>query len=161
MTTLSGDADIVPNVGLGGLQVRAALAEVQDLVDSLPGSETATSYRMVGPFECRYTFKAPPVELGVDTRNGRIAKLIALPGYNGSLFGRIRVGMSVDTVMRLDPGIYYDEAEELLLCRDAAGIALDVEVVDPEPSTVRSLRVASITVYAEETMSAAGQRGEW
>src|SRR5689334_12872051 len=86
------DADIVPNQGLGGLRLRVSLAEIQELVPTWepPGER---SYELVRPFEARYKLANGVIEIGVDVRNGKIFKLIANRGYDGILFGKIRVGM--------------------------------------------------------------------
>ncbi len=139
---------IVPNVGLGGLRLRVHVSEMDDLVRGL-GVTHPGSYKLAAPYEARYTFAAGAVEAAVDVRNGRVFKLIAGPGYEGNFQG-LRIGMLVRDAIRLNPSVYYDEAEELLMIRGIEGITLDVPEIDPPPSIVPGMRIAAISVYAVE-----------
>lgn len=157
---LNLNAPIVPDYGLGGFVLRTSLIEIQDLIAGLevfaPGS-----YRLVNPFEARYTLGSGEVEIGVDVRNGKIARLVARPGYKGSLFGKILVGMKVAEAFELEPRLYYDEAEETILCRGVPGVALDVSEIDPPPELVPAMLIDAISVTPHELHFLAGQKGNW
>jgi hypothetical protein len=150
---------IVPNQGLGGLRLRAHLSEIDGLIRGL-GVTKPGSYRMASPFEARYSFGDGSIQAAVDVRNGRIFKLIASKSYQGR-FGSIHVGMLVHDAMLADPRLYYSEPEECILCRGVSGVALNVPVIDPDPSEVPALRVSDITVYAVEVETEDGQEGRW
>jgi hypothetical protein len=151
---------IMPNESLGGLRLRVHVAQLTDLVAGL-GVTTAGTYVLASPFEARFSFGDGDVQCGVDIRNGKVFKLIATKNYEGTFQGRIRVGMAVQDAFRIDPRLYYDEAEETILCRGIEGIVFDVPVDDPFPSEVPSLTISSIAVFAAEINTLAGQEGRW
>jgi len=79
----------------------------------------------------------------------------------GKICGKIHVGMLVRQAMTIDPRLYYDESEELIFCKDVAGLALEVPEVDPPSEAVPDMNIESIIVYASEIDAPQGQRGEW
>jgi hypothetical protein len=152
-------APIVPNESLGGLRLRTYLLEIAELVRGL-GVTTPGRYELASPFEARYLFGDGSVQVAVDVRNGRIFKLIASEAYRGT-FGAVRVGMPLRDAIIEDPRLYYDEAEECVLCRGVEGITIDVPVVDPDPCQVPELPISAICVFAAEILTQQGQRGRW
>ena len=153
-------APIIPDHGLGGLVLRTKLIELQELVEGL-GVLIAGSYELVGLFEARYRFGQGEIEMGVDVRNGKIARLVAGAQYKGALFEKIFVGMSVGEAMKLEPRLYYDEAEETVLCRGVAGVALDLPELDPSPELVPMMLIKAISVTPKELLTYSGQVGLW
>ena len=157
---LQVNAPILPNEGLGGLKLRIPVTEIQDrllaaFIASLPKNDW---HALAGLFEARY--RLGPVEIAIDVRNGKIFRLSAYEGYRGRLFGKISVGMKVSDAIALDPRLYYDEAEELLLVRGCVGVSLDVPEVDPDPAAVPAYPIVAISVYAEEvSLREEGLRG--
>jgi hypothetical protein len=146
---LRHDAPIVPNVGLGGLELRRPIAEIAPLLNRLPGRYTRKDWVEVDPpWEIRYLLGA--VMVAADVRTGMIFKLSALEGYTGLLFDEISVGMTVRDAQRLEPQLYYDEGRELLLVRDTPGVSLDVPEIDPDPAEVPAMRISAISVFAAE-----------
>jgi hypothetical protein len=150
-------APIIPDDGLAGLRLRSRIADLQELVDH----SNAESFRLASPFEARYLLAGGRVGVGVDVRNGKVAKLIAHSGYEGALFGSIVVGMPVREALRLDSRLWYSETEEVLLCRGVPGVALDVPAGDFSPDQVLEMSIEAISVYAHEIETASGQAGEW
>ncbi len=159
-TVISLVSPIIPNEGLGGLKVRARLADLQDLFMGL-GLYKKGECHLEGPFEARYRLGDGEIEVSVDVRNGKVFKLTAGPGYQGLLCGKISVGMVVEEAMRREPGLRYDEVEEAILYDGCPGVLLDVPEIDPLPETVPALMISAISVYASEAFSAAGQQGNW
>ena len=140
---------IVPGSGLGGFALRSHITELEELVARIGCSQPGT-FRLATAYEAVYSLGKGEVEIAVDVRNGKVFKLIALPGYRGRLFGQIRVGMLVREAMALDQRFYYDEVEELILCRGVPGVAMDVEAVDPPPSLVPPMPISAISVFIPE-----------
>lgn len=159
-TKLELNAPIVPNQGLGGLTLRTSVIEIQDLFIGL-GVTKPGSFEMVVPFEAMYHFGKGEINAAVDIRNGKIYRLAACAGYKGFLFGKIFVGMKVKDAIALEPNLYYDEAEEVILCKGAQGLAIDVAESDPPPELVPEMAIYAINVFAEETRTMQGQEGRW
>ena len=156
VATLDLDAPIVPDEGLGGLTLRRPFREVaRELAELLGPREPVT------PTEARYRLGRGEVELAVDVRNGRVFKLIARHGYGGTLFGAIRVGMTVRDAIRLEPRLDYDEAEGALVCRGVDGLQIDLDDPDPPPDLVPDLTIDAISVFAREIATLRGQEGDW
>jgi hypothetical protein len=155
------DAPIVPNQGLSGIALRARMADLRELLEAtyirnLPRSDW---YELASPWEARY--RLGPVEIAVDVRNGKVFKVTARSGYVGKLFGKIGVGMPVGEAMKLEPRLYYDEAEEIVLVRGCPGITIDVPEIDPDPALVPSYPIHAISAMAPEAFTADGQLGNW
>lgn len=154
------EADISPNQELGGLNLRSSIKDLEHLLVGL-GVWQEGSFELISPFEARYRLMEGAIEIAVDVRNGKVFKLTACAGYKGKLFGKITVGMSVRQAMALEPSLYYDEAEELILCKGIKGLSIDVPEVDPPPDKVPGMLIHAISVYAEEIMTGPGQKGDW
>lgn len=153
-------ADILPNQGLGGLTLRSNIRDFENLLSGL-GVWQEGSFKLVSPFEARYTFGNGAIEVAVDVRNGKVFKLTAYAGYQGRLFNKITVGMSVQHAMKLEPRLFYDEAEEVIFCKDVQGLVIDIPEIDPPPNLVQKMTIYAISVYAEEIMTGPGLKGEW
>ena len=163
---LRTDAPIEPDAGLGGLTLRTPISQIGDIALALLERYDGDWARVceVHPlWEARYLLG--PIAVCADIRNGRIFKLIADAGYSGALFGAIHVGMPVGEALRLEPHLYYDEDEELLLVRDCPGVALDVTFDTLERAPSALLRdaasserwadgvIAAIAVFAPEMLT--------
>ena len=150
-------APIVADKSLGGLALRVRLYDIQDLVGSL----LADSCQLKSCFEAEYSLAGGKIGVAVDVRNGKVFRLTAYQGYEGKLFGSIRVGTSVGEAFSLEPKLYYDEAEELILCRGICGVSLEVQGIDPDPEAVPAMTIEAISVFAEEIDTQQGMRGIW
>jgi len=153
-------ADILPARSLGGLRVGTPLREMSAWLSDqdLRGK---VKYEMVGLYEARYRVAEGIVELAVDIRIGKVARLTAYNGYTGALFGNVRPGMRAREALRADARLYYSEEEELILCRGVPGVALDISERDPDPARVLDLEIVGVSVFTEALDTAAGQRGDW
>lgn len=154
------DAPIIPNSSLGGLKLRMRVIDIQDTLIAL-GSTREGSVELGSPFDARYHFGEGEVTVAVDVRNGKVFMLCASLGYRGLLFGKIFVGMKVRDAMALEPHLYYDEAEEVILCKRVPGLSIDIPEIDPLPESVPEMTISAINVFAEETRSLEGQEGRW
>ena len=159
-TTIDRFAETVPNRGLGGLDLRLALYDVQDELSSL-GTGRAGSYELVAPFEAWYKIADACVEIAVDVRNGKIFKLIARGGYDGLLLGAIRVGSRFSDALEVDGSLYYDEVDEIALSGAYPGLSMDLSAPLDSPSDAALVTILAIAVFAAEIESMAGQRGTW
>jgi hypothetical protein len=157
------DAPILPNQALGGIELRTSLLDIQDMLLAqyvrLVSVLDHTWYGMYHLFEARYHIG--PVSIAVDVRNGKIFKLIAHEGYQGKLFGTIAVGMRVQDALDLEPRLYFDEAEGLILCQGVDGVVIDVDEDDPDPAMVPSKFIHAISVEATEVWTRPGFEGSW
>jgi hypothetical protein len=118
-------------------------------------------FTLVSPLEARYEFTDYRLQVYVDVRNGKIYKLAALPGYKGLLFNKIYVDMKVSEAMALEPALYYDEATEVIRCKNILGLAIDVPETDPPPELVPGMTISAISIYAEEAFTPLGNLGQW
>lgn len=157
---LNTKAEIMPNHSLGGCYLRTPLQEIQQEVLGL-GLYRAGTYEMRGPFETSYRFDEFALRISVDPRNGKVFKVCALPGYLGTLFSSIHVGMLAGDAMALDLRLFYNELEEVVFVRDCPGIVLDVGGGDPQPEKVPHLPIVAICVFAPEAFTGDGQKGFW
>lgn len=153
------NAEIVPDVGLGGLKLRTHLSELENIKE-FPWFRP-DSYCLVSPFEARYRFSDGKIAAAVDVRNGKVFKLIAYRGYLGKLLGQICVGMSVREAMKIEPRLFYDEAEEVIACKDVPGLTIDIPEIDPPIELVPDLFIHAISVFVTEIRTVSGQEGNW
>jgi hypothetical protein len=160
VSRLNLSAEIIPGRSLGGFRVGTLLRDIGEWIAAEALRDQVT-YEMIGLFEASYRLAGGAVELVVDIRVGKVARITASEGYEGALNGLIRPGMPVGEAMLADPTLYYSEEEELILRRGTPGIALRLSESDPDPATVDDLTVIAISVFTEAIDTAAGQRGSW
>ncbi|MEO7000583.1 MAG: hypothetical protein ABI068_02105 [Ktedonobacterales bacterium] len=150
---LRPDAPIEPNVGLGGLTLRVPITSIEDIALALLERYDGDWGRICEVYplwEARYLLG--PICACADIRSGRIFKLIADTGYTGALFGTIRVGMPLGEALRLEPRLYYDEDEGLLLVRDCPGVALDI--LARQAPSIQLWEAASLELLADGVIAA-------
>lgn len=141
---------ILPNQSLGGIALRQPIEALEHLLNQIPTRYIDTSWcEIYPPWEVRYLLG--PIAVATDVRNGRIFKLLALPGYKGALFGTIRVGMIIQEVQALEPRLYFEGASETFLIAGCPGVALDISEIDPDPHKLPEMPISAISVYAVET----------
>ncbi len=80
MVTLRTHDPILPNRGLGGVNLRTPIAQLQDMITAAYVAHVPKNdwYGCAYPFETRYRLGA--VGIAVDVRNGKVFKLSALEG---------------------------------------------------------------------------------
>ncbi|NJL33330.1 MAG: hypothetical protein HC893_05060 [Chloroflexaceae bacterium] len=153
-------APILPNEGLGGFRLRTGIIEIQRFIRYLE-MQSALSYKPYNLFVVRYMLENDTVSIDVDVRNGKIFQLMAGRAYQGLLFGTIKVGMPVKEAMAFDPRLYYDEVEEVILCKGCPGVSLNVPEIDPPPELVPEMVIDAISVYIAEIDTYNAQYGYW
>jgi hypothetical protein len=153
-------APIIPNEGLGGIPLRAAIIDIQNIFSGL-GVLTAGHFNLHSPFDARYYLGKGEIVVCVDVRNGKIFMLSACEGYKAGLWGKIFIGMKVSDALKLEPQLFYDEAEEVILCKDCPGLSIDISEIDPPVELVPELTITAINVYADEIWTSPGQKGRW
>lgn len=154
------DAPIIPNHSLGGFTLRNPIRDYQEHFTTLAVAGEMV-YKLPRLFEARYQLAHGAIAVACDVRNGKIFRVSAYEGYQGLLFDKIALGMSVREAIALVPELYYDEAEETILCKGCEGVALDVQEIDPPPELVKDLTLHAINVFAPEIMNRRGQDGVW
>ena len=152
------DADIFPNEGLGGLKLRVNVSRLER-IEGFPFKQD--SYYLVSPFEARYRLGEGAIEAAVDIRSGKVFKLSAMSGYSGKLFGKIFVGMPIKEAMKIEPGFFYDEAEEVIVCKGVPGLTIDIPEIDPPVEKVPHMSIYAISVFVENILTLSGQEGNW
>ncbi|MFN8557427.1 MAG: hypothetical protein U0531_08775 [Dehalococcoidia bacterium] len=150
------DAPIVPGQELG-VRLLTPISALEPLlrramVDhiGISAGTTAASdgwFRLSSPFTAQYNLGV--VQITVDVRTGLIVQLVALPGYQGTLFNAVAPGISVSDAQRMEPRIYYDEGSEFLWVRGADGVKLFLDVDDPDVTDIAGLAIAGIAVFAD------------
>lgn len=132
------------------MRLRTPIADYEDLLLAtfIERQGTREWIEMAHLFEARY--RLGPVEIAVDVRSGQVFKVTAHEGYRGSLPDGIHIGMTVAGAQQIDPRLYYDEGEALLLIHGHDGITLNIPEDDPDPATVPAIRINAISVFAPE-----------
>jgi hypothetical protein len=153
-------APIIPGESLAGLRLRTPIGRLERTLQRFQLADDL-KLKLQPVFEASYRVAGGAVGIAVDVRNGKIFRITARAGYKGCLFDQIRVRMRVREAFRLEPRLYYSEAEELILCRDVPGLSLDVSAVDPLPAAVPDLTIAAINVLIPELDSLQAQNGNW
>jgi len=77
------------------------------------------------------------------------------------LFNKIKIGDSLQDVIKTGEGFYYDEREDTILSSKHPGVSLDLDVADYLATDVINPKIESISVFAKESMTLEGQRGKW
>jgi len=154
------EAPILPGESLGGIRVGDPVRRyAEDFLRYELRREI--SFRMVGLFEATYILANGAIEVAVDVRNGKIARVTAARGYTGMLDNGVHVGMTVREAMAVDNRLHYDEPSELILRRGESGLSLALAERDPFPDAVPALRIVAISVYHPVLDTKAGQTGDW
>lgn len=137
-------APIIPGESIGGVPLYAHIRDYRDLVSSFKyydetGKDISRSF--FGTFDIGYEYR-DVLTLVFSIINGKLLKIIAWKGYQGLLFGKIKVGMNIEEAMKLDLRIHYDEDHEYYYVKGENGIVLETEVL--------TKNIFAITVYVKE-----------
>lgn len=154
-------ADILPDISLGGFKLRSSLGDIQEELEELYRQSMVVfqHYRL---FEVTYRLSAGAISIAVDIRNGKIHRLSAGQGYQGTLFEAIKVGMPVGTALGIEPRLYYDDAEEMVFCRGVPGVSIEVpNTIAYAGKALTDLPIDSISVFVRELDTLSGQSGYW
>ncbi len=120
---LERDAPILPGEAAGGCHLGQSIEELRAWAGEWVRTEPILDYRHQPSGLTRYRSEA--VDLWV-TPEGRIKQIGVHGPYRGTLFGRIRLGMSIDDIERLVAPCA-EHSEDNLSIRGVRGLAFDVE----------------------------------
>lgn len=134
-------APIVPKVSIGGLRLRSHLKEYYDVIPKLSWVNKETlddcSAYVFGSFHIRYEMQ-DTLYLFFNILNGKLYKITALSNYKGLLLGKIKVGMNIEDLLKVQPNLFYDDFEEVY---SYEGLAIETD---------ENNMIESISVYVEE-----------
>lgn len=138
-------ASILPWRGMGQIELYRHISEFYPLLDRPDVKE-----KMLGKFLIRYEINNS-VDLWFNVVNGKLFKLTALSNYTGMLFEKIKIGMHIDDVLRLEPSFVYDDFEEVY-CSEK-GVYIETDPIDNT--------VLWISVFVKEVDNRDFERGDW
>lgn len=160
--SLNLNTPIIPAKSLGGIELGEKIIQpdLQQLIlnQSLFKPE---AYSLISPFQASYSLENGNLLITVDVRNGKIFHLAGLAGYTGKLFDKISIGMKIGDAMKLVPDLYYDIAQEQVLCRGILGVAIDPPEIDPPPDLVPDMEISAINVFVPSINTLKGHQGFW
>jgi hypothetical protein len=138
-------APIVPWEGMGGIKLYSHINEFYSMIDQYGKQPT-----LLGKYLIRYEIDNS-IDLWFNLLNGKLFKITATINYKGTLFNKIRVGMHIDDVIKLEPSFVYDDFEEVYC--SSKGVYLET---DPVEQTV-----LWISVYIKEIDNPDFEVGNW
>lgn len=141
-------APIIPAEGLGGVTIRSHIKEIHSFIEDIVYSSDGNSV-LESPFYVRYEIK-DMLSVVIDILTGTIVKVGALSKYKGKLLSTIEMGMTVNELMILEPRIYYDDFEELLLIEGVSGVSIETDTPELNPIENREQTIVAITVYTPD-----------
>ncbi|WP_318246852.1 hypothetical protein [Bacillus norwichensis] len=138
-------APIVPWEGMGGIKLNSHINEFYSMIE-----QYGKQPKLLGKYLIRYEIDNS-LDLWFNLLNGKLFKITATSNYYGTLFNKIRVGMHIDDVIKLEPSFVYDDFEEVYC--SSKGVYLET---DPVEQTV-----LWISVYIKEIDNPDFERGNW
>ena len=139
------NAPIVPYKGLGGIGLytsQKALTEFLKVNNAIS--------RMLFEDTIRYEIKDECL-LFFNVANDKLYKLTATGNYKGSVFDKIRIGMTEEELLEAESSFIYDDFEEVWI--SDKGIFIEM---DPETN-----KVMWISVYVSELDTEDFEKGNW
>ncbi|TKI67552.1 hypothetical protein FC756_12845 [Lysinibacillus mangiferihumi] len=138
-------APIVPWAGMGNIKLYSHINEFYTMIE-----QHGKQPKLLGKYLISFEIDNS-IELWFNILNGKLFKITTLENYNGILFNKIRVGMHIDEVIKLEPSFIYDEFEEVYC--SSKGVYIET---DPLNNTV-----LWISVFIKEIDDSDFIRGEW
>ena len=139
------NAPIIPFKGLGGI----ALYTSKNVLNQFLTAKNAIP-RMLFEDTIRYEIKDEFL-LFFSTVNDKLYKLTATGNYKGTVFGKIKIGMTEEELLEAEPSFVYDDFEEVWI--SDKGIFIEM---DPETN-----KVMWISVYIPELDTEDFEKGNW
>lgn len=139
------DAPILPWVGMGNINLYSHISDFYPLL-----SNEGVKTQLLGNFLIRYEI-SNSIDLWFNIINGKLFKITALSRYSGMLFEKIKIGVHIDEVLRIEPSFEYDDFEEVY-CSNK-GIYIET---DPVSDTV-----LWISVFVKEIDNQDFESGNW
>ena len=138
-------APIVPWVGLGNIKLYESIKSLRDLIDQEGVKEFLYSRFLV-----RYEIPGK-IYLFFNLLNGKLFKLTALKDYEGVVLDRIKIGMTSEELLRIDPSFEYDDFEEVYVSKKGVFIVTDAETEE----------IMWISVFIKELETPEFEEAEW
>lgn len=112
---------IVPWEGLGNIKLYSTIGELKRIIEN-------EDTRKFEYYENLVRYEVPgKIYLFFNLINGKLFKITALEKYQGALFGQIRIGMHINTVLQIEPSFQYDDFEEVYCSPKGVYIETDAE----------------------------------
>lgn len=154
------NAPIEPARSAAGIHLGTHVSELDDLLGPLQ-AQFPHPFSLATVYEARYSFERGAVVLAFDVRNGRLFRITVGTGYKGSLFDRIRIGMTFRAAKQQDKRLEFSSAEAGVEVRGCEGVFLefpDDEVLDAEQENPP---ISFISVFVPQILTLQGQDGNW
>jgi len=123
-------APIIPQVGIGGLELSTHIKKYKELVSSFSRLDTVTledrSVSLFSPFHIAYELQNTLIMV-FDVLTGNLQRICACKDYKGVLLKKLRVGMLMEEAIRLEPRLKYDELEEYFYIEGVAGVTIEAD----------------------------------
>lgn len=140
------NAPIIPFEGLGGIKLYSTKNELKEILafDDIISKDLwdgiATEYNIQNNISLQFL-----------SQNNKLFKIVALPQYQGKVFGKIGIGMTEEELLEAEPSFVYDDFEEVWV--SDKGIFIEM---DPETN-----KVMWISVYIPELETEDFEKGNW
>src|SRR5690554_1362661 len=97
MILIDKDAPILPWKSIGGIHLYTKISELRKNLEQHGGQP-----KLLGKFIIKYEINES-VELWFNVINGKLFKITALSNYTGKLFDKIKIGMKIEDVLKIEP----------------------------------------------------------
>ena len=114
------NAPIIPFKGLGGIKLYSTKEELKDIL-SLPNVTSRIVFDWI-----EYNIQ-DKIALTFDLRNSKLLRISTLSNYTGTLFGKVKVGMTEDELLKAEPSFVYDDFQEVWISDKGVFIEIDPE----------------------------------
>ncbi len=154
-------ADILPDNSLGNITLRDNL---KNLINILKQNRIDFNASYANTYNKRvllYSIFDGIIVIAIDNINNKIFRITANNGYKGKLLNRFQIGDTYNNVCNSEYGFYYDEQEDTILSNSIPGVSLDLEVTDYLDTDIKDPKIENISVFAVESVTLDGQRGNW
>lgn len=138
-------APIIPWEGMGGLKLYSSINELYSIIE-----KCSKEPKLLGKFLIWYEIDNS-IDLWFNVVNGKLFKITAASRYKGTLFNKIKVGMHIQDVLKLEPSFEYDDFEEVYC--SSKGVYIETDPVEE--------KVLWISVYIKEIDNPDFGRGNW
>ena len=137
-------APILPGEGLGGLKLLTHIKDYKELVTSFSWLDQKTlkdcSVSLFSPLHIGYEMKDTLIMI-FDVITGNLQRICDIKNYEGTLLGKLKVGMSLEQAKKLEPKLTFDDFEELYYIDGVQGVTIETDAYNKyiEVITVHTL----------------------
>lgn len=139
------DAPIIPWEGIGNIKLYSTLDELREFVDDVDTKKFEYYKNLV-----RYEVPGE-IYLFFNLINRKLFKITALEDYRGALSEKIKIGMHITEVLKIEPSFQYDDFEEVYCSPQGVYIETDAE----------NNTVSWISVFVKELEQDGFEKGTW